>query len=103
MDEESDTAEPQLYQVTLTNLPLEQAKSLYRFLVNLQDHEPTVGTGSCSWSGTIPGKRGLPDGWSVERTITLDPMPTHDQATRERDLMEMARGMAQRAGYQVSR
>lgn len=77
-----------LYQVTLRNLPFEQARSLYRFLVNLDDEEPMVGGAAMSWSGIIPGDRNRS---RPERTVTIDPMPTHERVTRERDMREMVR------------
>lgn len=88
---------PKLYQVTLRNLPMGQAKALYRFLVDLHDSEPMHGGPGCSWSGMIAGTR-VPD---QERTVTLDPMPTHEQVTRQRDMREAAEKLADLVEYGI--
>lgn len=80
-----------LYQVTLRNVPFKQAQALYRFLVNLEDEERMHGEPGMSWSGHVPsGDRNVHHGC---RTVTLDPMPTHEQATRERELEAVLRDL----------
>jgi len=65
-----------LYEVSIRNVPFEQAQALYRVLVNLSDGEPMVGTKGSTWSGVIPGTRvnletGAP---RDERIVTISPM-----------------------------
>lgn len=83
-----------LYKATIRNLPRLQAQALYRMLVNLQDYEPFLGSEGSSWSGLIPGTRDD----NLERTITIDPMPTHEEVTRERRLQEKVEGLQSALG-----
>lgn len=80
------SAEKTLYSVTYRNVPLGQAKAMYRVAVNLADEERIHGSAGMVWSGLIPGDhRGVSPSDIPDRTITIEPMPTHEQATRERD------------------
>src|SRR5438445_1514944 len=61
-----------LYEVAINNVPFRQAKGLYRFLVDLYDHDDFHGDPGQNWSGMIEGKRGTA-GQSF-RTVVLSPM-----------------------------
>lgn len=95
-NQESDQEE-YLYQVTLRNLPFKQAQALYRFMIDMHDDSPMVGGPGLSWSGLIPGQRLE----TTERTVTLDPMPTHEQVTRQRDMREAAEKLADIVEYGI--
>ena len=75
-----------LYQITLRNYTFGQAQALYRFMLQLPDDEPMHGDNGQSWSGLIASHN---FGEPADRTITLDPMPTHRQITRERDAVAL--------------
>lgn len=65
----------ELYELTIKNLPYQQATALYRFLVNLADEEPLHGDSGLSWSGQIPGKDRQSAGViNPERTVDIRPM-----------------------------
>jgi hypothetical protein len=72
----------ELYEVAIKNVPFEQAKGLYRFLVDLYDYEKIPGRPGLCWSGSIQGRHKN----DQSRTVNLRPMQqVMDDLTRLRE------------------